>query len=849
MLVLKSPPYKTLLFLGVSFVLSLGWGVVTDRTWTGDKDDQWFDMENWGYTSAPDIGTERAVFPTSGASTRTVTYTSGTDRTIHSIIFNNAGSDAYTLNFTSSLGNTTLTLSDTNSLINNGSEPHNLKVKADTSSQYSSLSLKNISNSSLNPLFFEVEGGDVLLNTGEISGPLRVDTSYAGSRNGSLKIVGNVEKATEEAQFTINNIAIASNQYGSTRLDADSSLTNANIYNYGGNTQVVGDASFINTRVRNDLDDDFTRAGRLLVNMNCTLTLDENSVITNKSVDGESLKGFTSVEGTIGGGSIHGDGGYTLVKSTGTLNNVILTPSLENSDQSYTAIQGDANVSIASFYMPAYSPDGELNGAKLYGHNAIILYDEASLPLTGTDLKIIISDGLNYNNQTNSLVFKASNADTSTVTGTFNSVTFVNQDLEPIAALDYTLSFESGDPEEAFTDITLPDGTVVTDGLVPLLRLTISAATGLTETVKTVVRAAANTVADTGQQLAGRVNTIVRAAMNYNGWEVSSEDIFKKPRHHFTGVADTLSFKAPSLESPTLSTTDAGASLTARDNLDRFSPLRTQSTAIWAQPFGHTARQGSTTHTHGYTGKTSGLLVGMDHRSCPHLLVGGAVGSALTTAELSGDNGKTQIKNKLITVFGRYLIQEPWYVEGIFTASHNRIRASRAVNTTTKASHSHEGYQLVPSVGIGHEGIKWKNGFSIAPYLNASLVYSHEDKYVEEGAGANNQIVNERCANQFLGEVGFNLRKTHEHTFGKALYEIGIGAIVTDPWKKGAINGTVNGNGFGISSNEKTETYGTLRLSSQFLLDNDWFATVNYGAEVGTKYTAHEGAIRIGRKL
>jgi hypothetical protein len=198
-----------------------------------------------------------------------------------------------------------------------------------------------------------------------------------------------------------------------------------------------------------------------------------------------------------------------------------------------------------------------------------------------------------------------------------------------------------------------------------------------------------------------------------------------------------------------------------------------------------------------------------------------------------------QIKNKLITVFGRYFLEDTWYIDGVLTASHNRIRASRVVNTTTKASHSHEGYQLVPSIGIGHEGIKWKNGFSIAPYLNASLIYSHENRYVEEGAGTSNQTVNERCANQFRGEAGVNFRKEHEHTFGKAMYEIGFGAILSDPWKKGAINGTVNGNGFGVSSNEKTETYGSLRLSAHLMLSSDWFLTFNYGSEIGQKYQAH----------
>jgi outer membrane autotransporter protein len=291
---------------------------------------------------------------------------------------------------------------------------------------------------------------------------------------------------------------------------------------------------------------------------------------------------------------------------------------------------------------------------------------------------------------------------------------------------------------------------------------------------------------------------------------------------------------------PFLSMTGNGMQDQVAENLQKFAPRRSGNTGIWIQPFGRLISQGDQGGITGYKSKMSGLLIGGDHKINPRTIVGASLGYALSTSELNGNTGKSQIKNKLFTTFAKYNA-DSWYVEGILTLNKNRLRSGRVVNPTNVATSTHDGIEAIPSLGFGY---KTKIAeLDLIPYLTTTLLWNQEDGYVENGAGAKNLTIRKRISSQLQGEAGLNATKIHSHDFGQATYGASLGILVSTPLKKGPITGTVLGTGFGVESNDSTHTYGIAKLSSQFALEEDWYVSATLAGEFGTRYQAYEGGI------
>lgn len=821
-------------------------------TWNGGTNGIWTTADNWTLpTRAPgDLG-EPVTFPTAGIANRTISYVLEDDKNLESIFFNEDGGDSYDITITS-LGTTNLTPtlsinSTTEGIKNLSLVNQTLNLEATSSTIYPILSIKKATG--LAQIGLNNRGATLEVESGDFDYLSVVNSPHNGS-NGTLYFKQN-QNTTSSFSFQITNKAKDDTHYGSIVLEDGSVIENVDIQNQGGEVRLTGNSTCNNTSIKNDssLDHGVTAIGRLLVENNNTLELSEDSKITNTATLTPAVKNYTSVgNGTINGGQILNEGGYTWVGNGGSVDSVyILNSPQEDGIPGYVAIKGGGQVHTVNLVHPILPSDlNMLNGY-------VFLYDNATFDLNNTNLFLVLDPNASYDGKTLSLIYKPDQVDGSALLNQFSGVYFsdsIQTGANLLNDVNYTLTMEQGAPENLVNSgDELPDGFVLPAQAVPLLRITFTYLPfSVTEDAKKTIRSLAFAHNDLGRQQLYSINNIIGSVMDYTGWTSAHRNIAQNQQGFLAGKLDGFSFQAPSLTRDILNTTSGMVSLSTRENLEKMSPLRTNTTGIWAQPFGQLSNQGRRNNMHGYTGKTSGLLIGFDHKPCPHVVVGGAVGSALSTAELKDDQGKAQIKSKILTVFRRSM-HDQYTVDTSLTTNHSRIRSSRVVNATTKATNTHEGYNVMPSVGLRYDGIKKENHLELSPYINAGLVYSHENGYVEEGAGIYNQEVKDRSSSQFRGEVGVNLKKEYDYDFGKGLYEVGVGAVMTDPWKKGTINGTANNNGFGIELNEKTEAHANLKLSAHWNLDKEWFASLNCGAVIGRNGSSQEGGIRVGKKF
>ena len=394
------------------------------------------------------------------------------------------------------------------------------------------------------------------------------------------------------------------------------------------------------------------------------------------------------------------------------------------------------------------------------------------------------------------------------------------------------------------------DDVTLQELLAPLLRITLTRA-AQAPTITQAVRQHHGSAASSTHSVLGNTKTVVhqifrtvtQTVNGFNGRPIAQYGNNDAISKSFVGSA----FKAPSLDHSFMNMTQGMVGVMAQETMERFAPLRTDTTGIWAQPFGQISEQNRTSRETGYNTRTAGILFGMDHKINQNVVVGGGIGSATSTSELKVNGSKFKIEDRFATAFATYT-QDDWYVEALMTGSLNDFKSGRKIDASTVATNTHRGYQLVPAVGAGYR-FKLSDAWTGVPSIVTAFLYNHENGYQERGAGVNNHTIKSRSSSQTRTEAGMNFvtQRTHENM--EAFYTLGARLVMNDPVKKGPINGTVGGNGFGINTNQKTTVRGAFSASTEVKFDSQWFMNVHYAGEFGSRYHAHEAALRIGKRL
>ncbi len=545
-------------------------------------------------------------------------------------------------------------------------------------------------------------------------------------------------------------------------------------------------------------------------------------------------------------GVITNKGGATWLSDATSFDNVTLRNQINNNVPGYLGVQGNGGSSVP---FTTAAPLGiDINA---HTNGFVILKDGASVTMTDpSSLVLYLEPGSFFNNTPRWLFLGSGNNQGGSVSWSEEALLLLDASGTPLTSVTATLvAGGEGDALQALpAGVAIPDGldnTSLANDLLPILRVVLNGGVPVQESVKEQVQSMRAGHTSTLNKLRVGVQNVARHIVErvsgVRGSEWASKESRAMPR------LQEMSFQTPTASTSFLSLTDSMMGVMAEETVDRFAPFRTDRTGIWAQPFGQVVEQGSSTTQTGYNSRTTGIVFGVDHKVSSELLVGGALGTAQSNSNFKNNAGKTQIKDYFVTLFGNWF-KNKWFVEGFLSISTERFKEGRVVNDLTVASNQHEGYQVVPSLGFGHR-LDW-NGYGIIPFAHTTLLYGHENKYTEKGAGLANQTVKARDSATLRTEAGIDMTLDSKYEDVKVVYGLGVSAVLNDPVKKSPTNGTVEaGNAFGVRDVSKKEWGGVLRLSSEMMFDSSWFANFYYAGEFALRYQAHEGAFRIGKRF
>ena len=864
---------------------------ITDRTWGAGTLD-WHTAANWGGV-VPDQPTERAVFNGTNAGTVALSGLAG----IHSIAF--SGANPYIISTIGGILSLNGTGAEAGSLITN-TTPGTTQILRTLGNNQIVLQSGTVDN-----VTFDIQRGELNISEGVTFDSVIANVSTDGVAQGIL-LLGANQTLTLNNGSIINNLRVGAIP-GNTNIADGSSIIGGTIANTGGNT-TANTATLTNVAVTNTADVN-NNQGYLSITANKTLTLAGTSSITNLA-NANGTQGYTEFKSgsTLSGGTINNTGGYTELDAVvSSLTNVTVTNAVDANgtvgylshignfdtldlngtssitntadaagNRAYTLIAGSAEISsgpvtnmggytfmnggvvlrnvtlrnridgngLPGYLAARFTPS--LLGTTTIGFDVnattaafAIVYNGATLTLPNNTVTLYVDTSANYANAVRTLVWGQSTDDSALTAPT----TVVVKDLAGNTLTNITTTIDTV-TRDATTSTALGATEVYNGALHSLLKITFNPAAGLSDATQHAVRSIASSAQNITSKSRHAVHTIIRGMTNFFRLEGKmSPEIGDS----FTRL-ERASFQAPSLDgSSFLNATEGMMNATTQQTARMLAPLRTEKSGIWFQPFGQYVEEGANSTGTGHTSKTAGLLFGIDHKVSANTLIGAAIGSAQSTAE-TNDGSKALIKDKFLTVFSTWA-KHNWFVETLFSFSHNRFRASRKVNANTVANNTHNGYQLMPSIGGGRL-IKLNDAWSLTPNASATLLYGSEKGYREENAGANNNlIVTDRCSSQLRTQFGSDFTYSHMHNFGQGTYGIGLSMIIEDPLKKGNISGTTGGSSFSVSTNQKTTVKGALNLSANWALHTRWDLNLNYAGEYGTRYHAHEVALKVRRKL
>ncbi len=312
-------------------------------------------------------------------------------------------------------------------------------------------------------------------------------------------------------------------------------------------------------------------------------------------------------------------------------------------------------------------------------------------------------------------------------------------------------------------------------------------------------------------------------------------------------------FRAPDLERDFLNTTTMAMTNSAQENMERWVPLRTDKTGIWAQPFGMTLRQVSNQGAPGFHSRVAGLMIGMDHKISYDTIVGVTFGYARTNVSFDANAGASRVDDKFATLFGTWF-RNNWYLEGSLLGGMETYRSSRNVGvnilgvnvgpSNMYAMNRHGGYEISPHVGAGYTFNMRDSKLQV--YAGFDYVYVGQQGYRETGADPLNLTIKRSRASMVRSEGGLDLSKAYEYKNFKWTPGFKLSVVNKKPIKKGLIQTSAEGT---FESTTVTTTNISPGIESTVEFADGYFVSGSWTGEFGSQYNSQEASVKFTKKL
>jgi len=277
---------------------------------------------------------------------------------------------------------------------------------------------------------------------------------------------------------------------------------------------------------------------------------------------------------------------------------------------------------------------------------------------------------------------------------------------------------------------------------------------------------------------------------------------------------------------------------------------------IWANVIGSVANQEKRKSDAGFRSTLMGGMVGADTMLNEDLVLGFAVGNAVSNAKYKDvKKGDKALSNSwMFAGYGNYNIDNNWFVRGSFVAGSNKVTSKelRLVNTgasVVTAKYNMETYGLEAVVGYNYRVMQ---DSVVTPSLGVRGTYLSDISYAETGATAQARQVTQKAntSGAVIGGVQFStigyINETQITPEAHVNLQYGLG--VKSPkghWKYST--GVVENGGTGIQnfSGTKPAALSTTFGSSVTTITDNVEYGAGYDLTVSDKYIAHQGSVKV----
>jgi uncharacterized protein YhjY with autotransporter beta-barrel domain len=430
--------------------------------------------------------------------------------------------------------------------------------------------------------------------------------------------------------------------------------------------------------------------------------------------------------------------------------------------------------------------------------------------------------------------------------GEISSITFYNPFNAPLAVgLSYPIVQNSPGLAEGQTP-TLGSVYVMTDSGKKILITSLKPRAIFDENGNCEIRFSLNPIVPNGHlhKQGGRasihshhnLHTTIGSALS-----VAREERGTSPSG-YTGSFTSNPFKVPNM-SDFMQMTEGAQAYSSRENLERWSPLRTDKTGFWAQPFGMILREAAQQGQPGFNSRTAGVLFGMDHKLCYDLIIGGAIGYATTKQSLDENSGKTSVRDRFINLFASWF-KDTWHLDGALLLGYEHYNQSRNVGNNIFALNHHAGFLMTPHIGGGYNFTTKAGKLSV--FANFDYTYCKQFGYQETGANVNDLYVKSSLATMIRSEVGTSI--SQEYSFSHVNWgpKFSLSLVNKQPIRKGNIT-TASGSSFEGSKASSTDI--SPALYSTLTHEDGWSFSAGLVGEFGVRYNMGEAFLKFTKKL
>lgn len=269
---------------------------------------------------------------------------------------------------------------------------------------------------------------------------------------------------------------------------------------------------------------------------------------------------------------------------------------------------------------------------------------------------------------------------------------------------------------------------------------------------------------------------------------------------------------------------------------------------MWVQGFGSTAEQKDKGGFKGYDSNSAGATFGADSDT---VLDGHTVGLAFTYANSGVDsknsnNAETDVDSYMGTVYGSRVFDEGYFVNAQGSLGYNKYDMKRTVTGLGQADADTNGWQVGLKGEVGRD--MEVDTMTITPAFGLAYNHLSMDDYTETGIGGAGLTVNPDSVNTLDASLGatvaWNLPMEGGSTLKPALrakygYRMGDDTLESTTNFIGA-----PGTAFTTSGVKADRSSLGLGAGLNWLTDTGVDLSVNYDADLRSKYTGHTGQVK-----